>query len=142
MSLLDALLQSKNSAKYESSCEKASPSSPSSPSAVRRTNVVEGKNAHIETPGAARNAHAARTDTSKAIESEIQAQRTPMIFEATFRRTTDNADPGLAKVSFPECPECGAIRFWISGGLMRCGSKVCASAPRFVLVALQFHPVN
>jgi len=64
------------------------------------------------------------------------------VIEATFKdasasRTTINAP------EFPPCPRCGQSRYWLaSGGRVLCGTKQCASALRFQLIALKFHPVN
>ena len=69
--------------------------------------------------------------------------------EATFRPTA--ADPVWPQVGaevvplnpeFPPCPECGATRYWISGGRVLCGSRRCYSAVRFILTWIEYHPVH
>jgi hypothetical protein len=63
-----------------------------------------------------------------------------IIIDATFTPanvTTYNA------AEFPSCPVCGQVRYWLaSGGRVLCGTKTCASAQRFQLIALEFHAVN
>ncbi|SRR5216684_3119226 len=48
----------------------------------------------------------------------------------------------VAAPEMPECPVCGASRFWFSGGFLRCGSKRCESQPRFVLTRIEFHSLQ
>lgn len=67
------------------------------------------------------------------------------VIEATFRPASDVAESESVcprDVQFPPCPVCGASRYWISRGLVRCGSKNCLSAPRFALISVEFHPVQ
>ncbi len=64
------------------------------------------------------------------------------IIEATFVPVSAPA-PGSTAAEFPPCPECGSARYWLaSGGRVLCGTKQCASAQRFQLIALEFHVVN
>jgi hypothetical protein len=63
------------------------------------------------------------------------------LIEATFRVATEGGSAQTG-IQFPQCPVCGATRYWISRGLVLCGSKRCASAPRFVLTSLEFHAVQ
>jgi hypothetical protein len=63
------------------------------------------------------------------------------IIEATF--TPVSAPPAYNAAEFPRCPVCGQVRYWLaSGGRVLCGTKQCASASRFQLIALRFHAVN
>lgn len=67
------------------------------------------------------------------------------VIEATFRPAADvstHESVSPTNTQFPPCPVYGATRYWISRGLVRCGSKSCYSAPRFVLVSIEFHPVQ
>jgi hypothetical protein len=62
------------------------------------------------------------------------------IIEATF---TPASAPTYNAAEFPPCPGCGQVRYWLApGGRVLCGTKQCASALRFQLVALEFHAVN
>jgi hypothetical protein len=68
------------------------------------------------------------------------AVRTERIIEATF---TPASTPTYSAAEFPPCPACGQVRYWLaSGGRVLCGTKQCASALRFQLIALEFHAVN
>jgi len=66
----------------------------------------------------------------------------PAVIELVFKRCEGRVESQLIGPGFPECPACGATRYWISGGLLRCGSRACASAARFVLTSLAFHTIN
>ena len=62
------------------------------------------------------------------------------IIDATF---TPASAPTCNAAEFPSCPVCGQVRYWLaSGGRVLCGTKTCASAQRFQLIALKFHAVN
>ena len=63
------------------------------------------------------------------------------VIEATLcsaaNSTATNSGP-----TFPPCPACGGVRYWISQGKVMCGSRTCYSAVRFTLIKIEFHPVN
>jgi len=62
------------------------------------------------------------------------------IIEATF--TTASA-PMHNDTEFPPCPVCGQVRYWLApGGRVLCGTKRCASAQRFQLLALEVQSVS
>jgi len=67
------------------------------------------------------------------------------IIEATLRPTTAAWPELLAAVKpqnpeFPACPECHQARYWISPrGKVVCGK---CGAVRFLLIAIQYHPVS
>ena len=76
-----------------------------------------------------------------AHETEVAASEPERINEATLAPATDPTACG--PVELPPCPICDQVRYWLaSGGRVLCGTKQCASALRFQLVALEFHPVN
>lgn len=64
------------------------------------------------------------------------------VIEATFREAPATIPDQAISSEFPPCPVCGAARYWISRGLVLCGSKRCGSAPRFVLTSIEFHAVQ
>jgi len=68
--------------------------------------------------------------------------RPSAVIEATFSTARAPSSGSAVVPEFPACPRCGATRYWISRGLLRCGSRACASAPRFVLTSLAFHAIN
>ncbi len=81
----------------------------------------------------------------EAVGHSVAAVRVcPAVIEATLRPTLPWPDL-LAAVrpqnpEFPACPGCHHPRYWISPrGKVVCGK--CGEV-RFVLVAIQYHPVN
>jgi hypothetical protein len=65
------------------------------------------------------------------------------IIEATFTAAPAQSPEATVAPEFPRCPVCGQVRYWLaSGGRVLCGTKQCASALRFQLIALEFHAVN
>jgi hypothetical protein len=65
----------------------------------------------------------------------------PKAIEATFLYSRVNDGSGPA-VEFPPCPVCGESRYWLApGGRVLCGSKRCAGAQRFRLIAIEYHPM-
>jgi hypothetical protein len=64
----------------------------------------------------------------------------PPVIEMIFKACGGEA--AQITPEFPPCPECGAARYWVSRGFLRCGSKKCDSAPRFALVAISYSPIN
>jgi hypothetical protein len=52
----------------------------------------------------------------------------------------DRSVPTEGRV-FPQCPECGSQRYWISGSKVICGTRRCG-AVRWVLTQIEFHKVN
>jgi hypothetical protein len=72
----------------------------------------------------------------------ILSNTADQVIEATFRpATAPMVDRGV-NPEFPPCPVCGATRYWVSHGLVRCGSKRCLSAPRFILTCIEFRAVQ
>jgi hypothetical protein len=64
------------------------------------------------------------------------------VIEATFRDAPATISDQAISPEFPPCPVCGATRYWISRGLVLCGSKRCGSAARFVLTSIEFRAVQ
>jgi hypothetical protein len=65
------------------------------------------------------------------------------IIEVTLRTASPGPSERTEAPSFPACPACGQTRYWLaSGGRVLCGSKYCASAYRFQIVALEFHRIH
>jgi len=77
------------------------------------------------------------TETAAPVSETV-----PSVIEATFKACEAASEPILIEPDFPPCPECGANRYWVSRGYLRCGSKACNSAPRFFLVAFRTEPIN
>ena len=68
----------------------------------------------------------------------VEATLRPTIPWPELLATVKPANPG-----FPPCPECHQARYWISPkGKVVCGSRKCAGAVRFLLTAIEFHPVQ
>jgi hypothetical protein len=79
------------------------------------------------------------SDTPKR-EDRDETPAPERIIEAIF---TTAPTPTYCAAAFPPCPVCGSVRYWLaSGGRVLCGTKQCASALRFQLIALEFHAVN
>jgi hypothetical protein len=66
----------------------------------------------------------------------------PAVIEATFKPIVEVVTTPSSGPTFPPCPECGGVRYWISRGKVMCGSRACYSAVRFELLKIEFHPVN
>lgn len=96
--------------------------------------------AYTHNPQNPRESSATPSSADIAYETAVVAPEPERIIEATF--TTAGA-PAHGAAEFPPCPVCGQVRYWLaSGGRVLCGTKQCASALRFQLIALQFHAVN
>jgi hypothetical protein len=64
------------------------------------------------------------------------------VIEATFKPTVETATTPSSGPTFPPCPGCGGVRYWISHAKVMCGSRACYGAIRFQLLKIEFHPVN
>lgn len=70
-------------------------------------------------------------------------QERAVVIEATLRPANPKLSKNIDARSFPVCTTCGQTRYWLaSGGRVLCGSKRCASAPRFQIVELRFHSIH
>jgi hypothetical protein len=83
-------------------------------------------------------------ETSDRAEAERAFSHSDTIIEATLRPAIPWRDLLAAakplNPQFPACPECHHARYWISPrGKVVCGK--CGGV-RFVLVAIQYHPVS
>jgi hypothetical protein len=105
--------------------------------------IPEGGNLAVEPASRLSDADRAAIRACKPELLRILAGVRPSaIIEATFRIASAPSSDSAVAPDFPPCPECGATRYWISLGMLRCGSRACASAPRFVLTSLAFHAIN
>lgn len=76
-------------------------------------------------------------------ETAVERSETPEPEAVEMVFLYSGADGSGPAVEFPPCPVCGESRYWLaSGGRVLCGSKRCASAQRFRLVALEFHAIS
>jgi hypothetical protein len=102
--------------------------------------IPEGCSLAVEPASRLSDADRAAIRLAKEELLRILAPVPERVIEATFitaRASTHN------DAEFPPCPVCGQVRYWLtSGGRVLCGTKKCASAQRFQMVALKFHPVN
>src|SRR5712671_1185925 len=65
------------------------------------------------------------------------------VIEATFTSAPALSPDEAIAPEFPPCPICGQVRYWLaSGGRVLCGSRQCASAQRWHLIALTFHAIS
>ncbi len=71
-----------------------------------------------------------------------EAPRGPAMIEATFKPAVKVVTAPSSGPTFPPCPGCGGVRYWISHGKVMCGSRACYSAVRFELLKIEFHSVN
>jgi len=85
-------------------------------------------------------------DTERASETPAPHEPAQRIVEAYFQPTVELIFPeARCKVmaknpEFPSCPKCGQARYWISpSGKVSCGE--CGEV-RFILAAIEYHPVN
>jgi hypothetical protein len=81
-----------------------------------------------------------------AYENQTSGSEAPQpasaVIEATFKPTVEEVTTPNSGPTFPPCPGCGGVRYWISHGKVMCGSRTCYSAVRFELLKIEFHPVN
>jgi hypothetical protein len=64
------------------------------------------------------------------------------VIEATFTPTQAPSSAPAVALEFPPCPVCGATRYWVSRGFLRCGSKRCESQSRFFLTRIEVHSLQ
>lgn len=103
--------------------------------------VPEGGNLAVEPAERLSDADRAAIRQAKPELLRILAPVSGHIIEATLAPAS--APPSNKTAEFPPCPACGSVRYWLaSGGRVLCGTKQCASALRFQLIALEFHAVN
>jgi hypothetical protein len=72
------------------------------------------------------------------------SETAPSVIEMIFRSCKSGRGLMLLEPGpeFPPCPECGATRYWLSRGYLRCGSRACNSAARFALVKMSIDRLN
>ena len=103
--------------------------------------IREGGNLAVEPAERLSDADRVAIQQAKSELLRILAPEPDRIIEATLAPASE--PPPYRAIEFPPCPVCGSVRYWLaSGGRVLCGTKRCASALRFQLVALQFHAVN
>lgn len=112
---------------------------------VRTQSTSAAQSQAADKPGNALGAVSSRKPVAKTMDHVI---------EATFRSATKVGMPVAAvehaarqsvtpvNPEFPPWPKCGAARYWISRGMVLCGSRTCYSAVRFVLTKIEYHPVQ
>jgi len=102
--------------------------------------IPEGCSLAVEPASRLSDADRAAIRRAKPELLRILAPRSERVIEATF---TPVSAPTYNGAEFPPCPVCGQVRYWLaSSGRVLCGTKQCASALRFQLIALEFHAVN
>jgi tubulysin polyketide synthase-like protein len=105
--------------------------------------VPEGGNLAVEPAERLSDADRAAIRQAKPELLRILTPAPECIIEATFTLASAPPIPEYNAAEFPPCPVCGQVRYWLaSGGRVLCGTKRCASALRFQLLALEFHQVN
>ena len=104
--------------------------------------IPEGSNLAVEPAERLSDADRVAIRQAKPELMRILSPHPERIIEAMLTPATATA-PTYRAVEFPPCPICGSVRYWLaSGGRVLCGTKRCASALRFQLVAFKVHAVN